>query len=67
LKEFNSKFILIFGFIILNCNTYLLDFEGKLNYNKTQKLQIKGIDSETDFYIKMIYYLTGKNIDKNVF
>jgi tetratricopeptide (TPR) repeat protein len=48
-------------------NTYLLDFEGKLNYNKTQKLQIKGIDSETDFYIKMIYYLTGKNIDKNVF
>ena len=26
LKEFNSKFILIFGFIILNCNPYLLDF-----------------------------------------
>ncbi len=26
LKEFKSKFILVFGFIILNCNPYLLDF-----------------------------------------
>lgn len=53
LKEFNSKFMLIFGFLILNCNPYLLDF---FSLARGYALSISLMIASIYFFIKYMKY-----------
>lgn len=59
LKEFNSKFMLIFGFLILNCNPYLLDF---FSLARGYSLSISLMLSSIYFFIKYMKHEKNSSI-----